>query len=109
MDLHHPQIIEAIAAHEGDSTLYMRLCVAAMDVNELCQGFRRDINKMGLALARAMLDIEDHLAAGRITTQQRNHLKLILNEDLEEPTADNDVPVYKLRFPSPDYSPPPAA
>lgn len=94
---------------EPDPAAYARLAERAMDVNEICVPIRRDLERTGLLLARAMLEIQEYHEAGRITTGQRDRLKAILNADLEEPTVDNDLPIFKLRFPSPDYDPPPRA
>lgn len=96
--------IEAVA-HEGDSTVFMRLATSAMDVNELCQSFKSDISRIGLFVAQAMIDIEQNFEARRITKDQRDRLMVILKNNLE-PTADNGLPIYSLRFPSPDYVPP---
>lgn len=117
MDTAHPAIVRALesddapCAHEGDSALYVRLAIGAMDVNELCLSFRDDINRIGLSMARAMLDIQTYYESYRITAEQRDRLMYLLKDgidDEEEATVDNDVPVYKLRFPSPDYRPPAA-
>lgn len=109
MDVDHPAIVQAISSHEGDSVLYVRLAMCAMDINERCLAVRRDVDRVGMIMASAMLDIEQHLEAQRITRSQRDRLLYLLKENMEEPTVDNDVPVYKLRFPSPDYDPPPRA
>lgn len=98
--------MEAEVAHEGDSALYARLATCAMDINEVCTRTKSDLDRIGLIMGTAMLDIEMHREARRITGEQRDRLMDILKEGLEEPTVDNDVPVYRLRFPSPDYEPP---
>ena len=81
--------------------------MSCMDINEVCLGIKHDIDMLGVIMAGAMLDIETHFAAHRINRTQRDRLIALLKEgvDEEEPTAENDVPVFKLRFPSPDYRP----
>lgn len=116
MDTMHPAIVDALsneerAAHEGDSALYVRLAMSAMDINEVCRSTRHDLDRIGLMVSTAMLDIAMHAEAHRITEEQRDRLLALLKDgiDDEEPTVDNNVPVFRLRFPSPDYDPPPRA
>lgn len=106
--LDNPGLRAAVMVGEDHDNVFGNLMIRAMDVNELCQPFRRDISRVALCVARAMLDIESEREAGRITAGQRDQLMAILKCDLE-PTVENDLPVYTLRFPSPDYDPPPRA
>lgn len=79
-----------------------------MDVNEVCMQVREDADRLGLIMGQAMLDIGRHYEAQRITKEQCRRLLELLKDGVEEPTVDNDIPVYKMPFPSPDYRPPAA-
>lgn len=92
---------EEQGAHEGDSALYCRLAMAAMDINELCQSTRHDVDRIGLIMATAMLDIEAHREAHRITAEQRERLLSMLKEGIDEP---EDTPRI-LRFPFSHHGP----
>lgn len=105
MDTMHPAIVQAIAAHEGDSALYVQMAMRAMDVNELCQSFKSNINRLGLALSRAMLDIQEAHQRQSITDEQRDRLKELLNEGLD--TDREQPPVFRILYP--DFDPPPRA
>lgn len=82
------------------STLYGRLAVRAMDVNELCLPIRRDIERVGMMVARENL-LHQHLRAiERISDAEYRALTDVLREGLD------DGPVL-LRFP--EHDPPPRA
>lgn len=73
-----------------------------------------DRMQRGLILEAAEHGEDIVAATERIKQQTRpQYLKLLSDSDpafhYEEPTVDNDAPVYVLRFPSPDYEPPSAA
>lgn len=108
MDTMHPAIQEALVRHEGRD-FYGNLMIAVYDVNEVCQRVRQDADRLGIIMGRAMLDIQMHHQARRITDEQRDALLHLLKDGVEEPTEENNVPVFRLRFPSPDYDPPPRA
>lgn len=108
MDVFHPRIIDALNAHEADSSLYSRLCADMEDVNEVCRRTKIDIDRLGIVIGKSMLEIQSHFQARRISMTQRDQLMRILKHDIEEPTGENNVPVFKIMFPA-TSEPPPAA
>lgn len=116
MDLAHPAIVaalesEAPVAHEGDSTFYVRLAMAAFDLNERLRAYRgRQADAVWRVIGMALISLQMHVDAERITAEQRAHLKHILSENIEEPTEENDLPIFKIPFPArqPDHRPPAA-
>lgn len=80
MDTMHPAISAALEREANP--LYSRLRDAMMDVNELCQSARKDVDRIGLLAAQALLEIDSHFEADRITAEQREHLKELLGENV---------------------------
>lgn len=85
---------------EAETPLFIRLSMAALDVNEMCRSTRHDIERVGLIMGSAMVDIEMHKETHRITQSQRDILMDILKEGIDEPTAENNVPVFRIPFPA---------
>lgn len=87
--------------HEGDSALYVRLAMAAFDLNERLRMYRREqADAVWRVIGMALINLQLHLDAQRITEEQRDRLKYILSDGIEEPTATNNVPVFRIPFPA---------
>lgn len=104
MDTEHP----AIRLQLEEEDLHGRLLDRAHRAHEMfCL-----LNKIDPEAANMVINEErllQHVLAeiGKITEGQREHLFEVLHFG-DPPSTENQAPVFRLRFPSPDYRPPAA-
>ena len=88
---------------------YMRLVLHAYAANVRCRALARTDQDYGHVMAEELTVYQALMDVGRIEKHQYESLRNIVKFDVREPRVDNDLSVYPMRFPSPDYSPPSAA